>query len=84
MTGRAIIRVVMRDEIALPPGPTALHHDATGIRAESSAVPVQAGKDSSKEDSPFQVKPFHLGAIAGVNYDCIGELVELLEGPNHK
>ena len=33
---------------------------------------------------PFQVKPFHMGVMPGVNYDNIGALLEFLEGPLHR
>jgi hypothetical protein len=33
---------------------------------------------------PFVVKPFASGLPPGLSYDCIGELLEALEGPEHK
>jgi hypothetical protein len=45
-----------------------------GIQAESAPAPVK----------PFKVKPFHMGVIPGINYDCIGELLEYLEGPDRR
>ncbi|MGA6983704.1 MAG: CopG family transcriptional regulator [Candidatus Sulfotelmatobacter sp.] len=33
---------------------------------------------------PFVVKPFNLGPPSGLNFDNIGELLEVLEGPEHK
>jgi hypothetical protein len=33
---------------------------------------------------PFVVKPFSLGPPAGLNFDNIGELLEVLEGSEHK
>ena len=33
---------------------------------------------------PFQVKPRRMGVAPGVNYDCIGELLETAEGPLHR
>jgi hypothetical protein len=45
-----------------------------GIQAESAPAPAK----------PFQVKPFHLGVIPGLNYDCVGQLLEYLEGPDQR
>jgi hypothetical protein len=33
---------------------------------------------------PFVVKPFNLGPPTGLSFDNIGELLEVLEGPEHK
>jgi hypothetical protein len=36
------------------------------------------------KQKPFKVKPRNLGLPAGLSYDCIGELIEALEGPRHR
>jgi hypothetical protein len=46
----------------------------SGLQAESNAAPAPL----------FRVKPFHLGVIPGINYDCVGELLEFLEGPERR
>ena len=45
-----------------------------GLVAEAAPRPTK----------PFKIKPFHLGQIPGVNYDCTGELLEFAEGPYHR
>jgi len=37
----------------------------------------------SKGRKPFQVKARDLGVRPGLNYDCVSELLEQLEGPWH-
>lgn len=37
-----------------------------------------------KSADPFKVRTLPLGAVPGLNYDNIGELLEQLEGPLHK
>jgi len=60
----------MSDEIKLPAERTAFDLDVTRVVDES--VPLK----------PYRVKPLHMGVIPGLNYDCIGELLEFLEGPD--
>ena len=33
---------------------------------------------------PFEVTPFPMGLKPGLNYDCIAELLEEVEGPYHR
>jgi hypothetical protein len=33
---------------------------------------------------PFVVEPFNLGPPSGLNFDNIGELLDALEGPEHR
>ena len=33
---------------------------------------------------PFKVRPFPMGLKPGLNYDCIAELLEEVEGPYHR
>lgn len=37
-----------------------------------------------QERKPFKVEPWSLGLPAGLSYDNVEELLEALEGPNHK
>jgi hypothetical protein len=37
-----------------------------------------------RERKPFQVKPFALGLRPGLSYDCIGKLLDEIEGPDHR
>jgi hypothetical protein len=39
---------------------------------------------SRKNVPPFRVKARWMGHRPGLNYDCIGELLEQLEGPLHR
>ena len=47
---------------------------------------LRLGIASSKEppQKPFVVKPWNLRPPAGFNFDNIGELLEALEGPEHR
>jgi hypothetical protein len=38
---------------------------------------------SAAAAAPFAIRPFALGAREGVDYDNIGELLEVAEGPRH-
>jgi hypothetical protein len=33
---------------------------------------------------PFKIKPVRMGLIPGLSYDCVGTLLELAEGPDHR
>ena len=37
-----------------------------------------------KASEPFKVRARELGTLPGLNYDNIGELLEQIEGPQHK
>ncbi len=39
---------------------------------------------ASKKLPPFKVKARPLGLRPGLSYDCIGELLEIAEGPFHR
>ncbi len=41
-------------------------------------------KRTGKRLPPFKVKARWMGHRPGLNYDCIGELLEQLEGPLHR
>jgi hypothetical protein len=48
---------------------------------------LRAGLNASSEPEtikPFRVKPFPMGLKPGLNYDCIAELLEEVEGPYHR
>jgi hypothetical protein len=48
---------------------------------------VRAGLLASKSrlpQTPYKIEPLNLGVYPGVEYDNIGELLELLEGPLHR
>jgi hypothetical protein len=45
-----------------------------GLNAASETEPVK----------PFVVTPFPMGLKPGLNYDCIAELLEQVEGPYHR
>jgi len=40
--------------------------------------------EAPRPKQPFKIKPFRLGRMPGVNYDCTGALLELGEGPYHR
>ena len=47
---------------------------------------LRLGLAAEKKPSPrkFQVKPRELGLPAGLSYDNVAELIEQLEGPEHR
>jgi hypothetical protein len=47
---------------------------------------LRLGLTASKGQNrkPFVVKPFTLGLPPGMSYDKVSELLEILEGPEHK
>ena len=48
---------------------------------------VRAGltlRQQPKAKKPFKIKARNLGLQPGLNYDCIGQLLEQLEGPLHR
>ncbi len=48
---------------------------------------LRAGLNAASEPQatkPFQVTPFPMGLKPGLNYDCIAELLEVVEGPYHR
>ncbi len=47
---------------------------------------LRLGLNAAKQPvrKPFVVEPFELDLPASLNYDNIGELLEILEGPEHR
>lgn len=48
---------------------------------------LRAGLNVAREPEPikpFAVTPFPMGLKPGLNYDCIAELLEQVEGPYHR
>ena len=48
---------------------------------------LRAGLNAASEPEPakpFVVTPFPMGLKPGLNYDCIAELLEQVEGPYHR
>ncbi len=41
-------------------------------------------RSRQKKLPPFKVKARNLGLRPGLSYDCIGELLEIAEGPFHR
>ena len=43
-----------------------------------------AARRSAKKIPPFRVHPFKMGLRPGLSYDCVGELLEQIEGPGYR